>query len=105
MKKILVTTDFSANSKAGLRFAIQLASQHKYELTFLHVYYIMKPSSWQDKTFEEYEKKQVEKMQQNLNRLVDSVYKGMKVSSLNKKCELISSISTEKSFILKIATL
>ena len=30
MGKILVTTDFSANSKAGLRFAIQLASQYKF---------------------------------------------------------------------------
>ena len=30
MEKILVTTDFSANSKAGLRFAIQLASQYKF---------------------------------------------------------------------------
>jgi nucleotide-binding universal stress UspA family protein len=97
MKKILVTTDFSANSKAGLRFAIQLASQHEYELTFLHVYYIMKPSSWNDKAFAEYEKKQVEKMQRDLNHLVDSVYKSMKISSSNKKCVLLNSIYTDKS--------
>ena len=54
MNKILVTTDFSVNSKAGLKFAIQLASQHNYDLTFLHVYYIMKPTSWSKKTFEDY---------------------------------------------------
>ncbi|MDR6782771.1 nucleotide-binding universal stress UspA family protein [Pedobacter africanus] len=36
MKRILVTTDFSANSKAGLRFAIQLAAQNNYQLTFFH---------------------------------------------------------------------
>ena len=34
MKKILVTTDFSANSKAGLRFAIQLASQDSYDTVY-----------------------------------------------------------------------
>ena len=96
MKKILVTTDFSVNSKAGLRFAIQLASQQKYELTFLHVYYIMKPSTWNDETFVHYEKKQVEKLERNLNRLVDSVYKSMKISPLNKKCILLSSIYTDK---------
>ena len=37
MKKILVTTDLSHSSKVALRFAIQLASQIDYELTFLHV--------------------------------------------------------------------
>ena len=62
MDKILVTTDFSSNSKAGLRFAIQLASQHKYELTFFHSYYIMKPTSWNDETSAAYEKSEAEKM-------------------------------------------
>ncbi|MDR7211903.1 universal stress protein [Flavobacterium piscis] len=37
MKKILVTTDLSYDSKAAIRFAIQLASQTEYELTFLYV--------------------------------------------------------------------
>jgi nucleotide-binding universal stress UspA family protein len=97
MKKILITTDLSANSKAGLKFAIQLASQDNYELTFIHVYYIMKPSSWNDKTFAEYQKREVEKIQRNLNRLVDSVYKSMKISSADKKCILINSIYTAKS--------
>jgi nucleotide-binding universal stress UspA family protein len=96
MKKMLVTTDFSPNSKSGLRFAIQLASQHEYELTFLHVYYIMKPSSWHEKTFTEYEKRQVEKIQRDLNRLVDSVYKSMKISSSGNKCILLKSIHTDK---------
>lgn len=37
MKKILVTTDLSHSSKVAVRFAIQLASQIGYELTFLYV--------------------------------------------------------------------
>lgn len=37
MKKILVTTDLSINSKTALRFAIQLASQTPCELFFYHV--------------------------------------------------------------------
>ncbi|MXO06716.1 universal stress protein [Flavobacterium sp. HBTb2-11-1] len=36
MKKILVTTDLSQNSKTAVRFAIQLASQTPYELVFYH---------------------------------------------------------------------
>src|SRR6188508_2802264 len=96
MKKILVTTDMSAKSKAGLRFAIQLASQHKYELTFLYVHYIMKPSSWHEKTFAEYEKNLTQKMQLNLNRFVDSIYKSMKVSALNKKSLILYSFDAAK---------
>lgn len=37
MKKILVTTDLSYNSKPAVRFAIQLAAQAGYELTFLYI--------------------------------------------------------------------
>lgn len=37
MEKILVTTDLSYNSKTAVRFAIQLASQARYELIFLYV--------------------------------------------------------------------
>ena len=48
MKKILVTTDFSENSKAGLYFAIQLASQNDAELTFFNTYHILVPTAWND---------------------------------------------------------
>jgi nucleotide-binding universal stress UspA family protein len=37
MKKIIVAIDFSPNSKKTIRFAIQLASQAKAEIVFLHV--------------------------------------------------------------------
>lgn len=43
MKKILVTTDFSEKSKAALVFAIQLALQDNYKLTFLQVLHIPSP--------------------------------------------------------------
>lgn len=95
MDKILVTTDFSSYSKAGLRFAIQLASQHKYELTFFHSYYLMKPSSWDDATFEAYEKEESDKIQKMLNQFVESVYKSMGVVSKNKKCVIKSSVFTD----------
>ena len=95
MNKILVTTDFSTNSKAGLRFAIQLASQHKYELTFFHSYYIMKPTSWNDATFDAYEKKEINNIQKRLNQFVESVYKSMEVVSKNKICVIKSAVDTD----------
>ena len=95
MKKILVTTDFSANSKAGLRFAIQLASQHKVELTFFHSYYVMKPTSWSDATFAAYEKTEANKILNNLKRFVEATYKSMKIDSKRSKCVIKSSVFTE----------
>ena len=103
MKKILVTTDLSANTKAGMRFAIQLASQHNYELSFFHSYYVMKPTSWSDASFYHLEKKSKETIEKKLNVLVDSVYKSMKRSSKNKKC-IISSAVLADSDIMDFAT-
>lgn len=95
MKKILVTTDFSAHSKAGLRFAIQLSVQQKYELTFFHSYNLIKPTSWSDASFAAYEKKEVEKIQKKLNQFVESVYKSMGIVSKSKKCVIASSVFTD----------
>ena len=79
LDKILVATDFSPYSKAGLRFAIQLVTQHKCELTFFHSYYIMKPTSWNDAGFEAYEKIKKDKIQKKLNLFLESVYKSIGV--------------------------
>ena len=95
MKKILVTTDFSANSKAALRFAIQLASQYKYELTFFHSFHIMKPTSWNDTFFKSFEKSESIKIQNRLLRFVGSVYKGMGIVPSNFACVIKSSFLTD----------
>lgn len=93
MNKILVTTDFSSNSKAGLRFAVQLASQCKCELVFFHSYNVAKPVSWKDEAFASFEKSEADKIQKKLNQFVASVYKSMKVSiPENKKCVIKSSV-------------
>lgn len=81
MNKILVTTDLSSNSKSGLMFAIQLALQNSYELTFFHSYYIMKPTTWSAKSFGEYEKREVAKIEAKFHKFVESVYKSMGIRS------------------------
>ncbi len=95
MSKILVTTDFSSNSKAGLRFAIQLAAQQKSELTFLHVYYIEKPTSWSETTATAFEKKEAAQILQKLNQFVDSVYEDLGLSSKKKTCVIKKSLLTD----------
>jgi len=48
--KILVTTDLLTNSKAGIRFALQLALQYQCELTFFYAYHLKK-TTWNDTTY------------------------------------------------------
>ena len=88
MKKILVTTDFSANSKAGLKFAIQMSLQEKVKLTFFHSYYLMRPTSWGNEKFKAYEKEEVSKLQNQLAHFVGSVYSSMVVSYKSVECVL-----------------
>ncbi|MCX6189118.1 MAG: universal stress protein [Bacteroidetes bacterium] len=102
MDKILVTTDFSSNSKAGLRFAIQLASQAKYELIFFHAYYFEKPTTWNGATTAAFEKRSAEAIQKKLDRFVQSVYRSMGLVRRNEKCVIVSSILTD-SCILEYA--
>ncbi len=86
MKKILVTTDFSANSKAALVFAIQVASQCEVALTFLHVQHVMRMTSWNDATYAAYEKSETAKAQKTLDDFVASVHKSLKISPKDHAC-------------------
>jgi len=90
MKKILVTTDFSANSKVGIRFAQQLSLQHDLELTFLHVAHISKPSSWSADKFTNFENKELTRFGNELEAFVSGVYLGMDTKPLNVKYEVIN---------------
>ena len=92
MKKILVTTDFSDRSKAGLLFAIQLAAQNKYALTFFHAYHILTPTAWNFARIEKYEKEQTKIIQDKLNVFVEKVYKSLILTKSNKKCVIKSSV-------------
>jgi hypothetical protein len=51
--KLLVTTDFSQNSKGAIKFAKTLAKQSKdVSVVFYHSLYFMKPTSWSDEFFQ-----------------------------------------------------
>ncbi len=99
MDKILVTTDFSTNSKAGLRFAIQLASQAKYELIFFHAYYFEKPTTWNKATIAAFEKRAAETIQKKLDRFVQSVYNSMGLVRHREKCIIVSALHTDSSIL------
>lgn len=86
MKKILVTTDLSDNSKSALRFAIQLASQNGYSLTFFHVYHILRPTSWSDTSFVSFEKSESTQIANKLNKFVADLYKSLGIAAETSQC-------------------
>jgi nucleotide-binding universal stress UspA family protein len=99
MKKILVTTDFSSNSKAGLKFAIQLSLQEKVQLTFFNSYYVLKPTSWESKRVKAYEMAEVEKLQLQLEKFVASVYKSMSLDGSGANCVLSSAVAPDGNIV------
>jgi len=103
MLKILATTDFSSNSKAGIRFAIQLASQQACEITFFHSYHIMKPSIWDARRFTSYEKSETIKIKNKLEKFVAAIYKALDTKP-DKVHYVISCSFVIDSNIIKYAT-
>jgi nucleotide-binding universal stress UspA family protein len=103
MLKVLATSDFSTNSKAGIRFAIQLAKQQECEITFFHSFHIMKPSIWDEKTFTSYEKSEGLKIKNKLEKFVRSIFKSANFTPQNVHFVVSRSFLTDSN-IMKYAT-
>lgn len=86
MEKILVTTDFSTNSKAGIRFAMQLASQTNWELIFYNIILILQPTDWNKSMRDAYVEKEISRHQIKLKNFIHAIYKTTKIKEPNYKC-------------------
>lgn len=92
MKKILATTDFSENSKAGLHFAIQLASQNNFEIVFFHTYHVLIPTAWNEVIIEGNEKDEAIIIQEKLDSFIGNIYKDLNIAGENYTCVVKSSV-------------
>lgn len=86
MSKILVTTDFSDNSKTGICFAIQLASQAGYELIFYNAIKLLKPTSWSPDRYKKYVASEIEQHQNKLEQFISVICKKNNFSPVKYKC-------------------
>ena len=86
MKKILVTTDLSANSKSAIRFALQLASQTKCDLVFYHIFEGVENNIWNPKFGNKNVKSTHDINLEKLNKLVLSVYSECNIPAKKIKC-------------------
>lgn len=99
MKKILVPTDFSSNSKSGIRFAINWANYQKTELVFVHVLNTMKPSTWTDDYFEKYAKNEETACYEKLKSFITGIYKNMHIEPGKHSFAVVQGISPDLSLL------
>lgn len=99
MKNILVTTDFSTHSKAGMRFAIQLAAQKNAELTFFHCFQALIPTTIHRSEIENSVQQQTRTNLQKLEKFVAGLYKSMKATPGPYKCVVVEELSPESAIL------
>ncbi len=99
--KLLVTTDFSANSKGAIRFAQTLAKQIKnVEVIFYYAIHIMKPTLWNDASFNRYKNEEIERLSATLKKFVINVIGSANSEFASVKFVVDNCNSTEKDIIL-----
>lgn len=74
MKKILVPTDFSAYSRAGIKYAMHWAIQQEMELVFLHVMRLMKPISMDENAYKKYSASMASRFRDKLKKFITGIY-------------------------------
>lgn len=99
MKKILVPTDFSANSRAGVRFAIHWAAQPKLDLVFVHVLNILRVSSWSDAYFAKYATQQQNLRRTKFEKFIADIYRQMNAKPGKYFIIIIQGISADISIL------
>ncbi|MDZ4809906.1 MAG: universal stress protein [Bacteroidota bacterium] len=99
MKKILVPTDFSANSRAGVRFAIHWAAQQKLDLVFVHVLNILRVSSWSDAYFAKYATQEENLRRTKFEKFIADIYRQMNVKPGKYSIIIIQGISADISIL------
>jgi len=98
--KLLVTTDFSANSKGAIRFAKTLAKQSNgIEVTFYHSVHFNKPTVWGDVFFNAYKQEEIDRLTDALKKFVYATIGKDKDKFTNIKFQIDVAISTEKDII------
>lgn len=99
MKKILVPTDFSANSKSGIRFAIQWATQQQAELVFIHVLHILRPTRWSESYLAQHAKEEENLCNEKLKKFITAIYRNMKIKPGKHSFRIIQGISADISIL------
>src|SRR5690606_4037069 len=92
MEAILVPTDFSDNSKPGLRFAIRLAARNKAALVFAHIFQPKRPYTGDAEALK---KADIAKAQLKLEAFIRKVYNSLKVEPGEYTCKILEGFKAD----------
>ena len=95
----MVTTDFSANSKSGIRFAIHWAEVQKINLVFVHVLHISRATKWTDAYYEKYSKEEEQNCSIKFNKFIAGIYSSMKIKPVRHSFVILQGISADISIL------
>ncbi len=86
MKKIVVATDFSENSKKGILFSMQLAKQMDCELIFYNVIQIYQPTIWDQTYYNVYQDDELQRCQEIMDNFIARMIEDNNIDVFNFKC-------------------
>ncbi len=96
---ILVTTDLSANSRAALRFAFQLASQNGSKLVFYHMFTVLKPTRWSERRYNAFVTQEAEEALKRLKEFVAAEGRRAGVNPARLECVAENGSSVDQAII------
>ena len=99
MKRILVPTDFSGNSKAGIRFALQWSTIEELKLIFVHVVHILRPLQWADDYFLKYVEKESSIIKEKLDKFVNEMFEQTKIKPQKYEFVILQGFSADLSIL------
>jgi nucleotide-binding universal stress UspA family protein len=98
--KLLITTDFSTNSKGAIRFAQTLAKQSsEIEAIFYHSVHFSQPIMWDDDLFDRYKQEETERLAAELKKFVKTTLGGNIELFSNVKYMIGSALSASENII------
>ncbi|ODS88818.1 MAG: hypothetical protein ABS44_07350 [Chryseobacterium sp. SCN 40-13] len=99
MKTILVPTDYSDNSKAGLKFALQWASREEVKLLFMHVLQVNRESGMSEQEFHHFIAGKIRHEKQVLETFIQTVFAEFNIQPKHYAVEVVEGFSADTSLL------
>ena len=97
--KILVTTDFSRNSRSAIRFAIQWQSKTESQLLFMHNMALLQPTQWSQIQYDAWVDGNHSKSEEQMEKTISGIYKELGITMKNFKFVITNFSNTKEAII------
>jgi nucleotide-binding universal stress UspA family protein len=95
MLTLLAPTDFSINSKAGLRFALLLSARQKLKIIFIHIFHVKRLPQWTDADFNLHVNREAADKTRKLEKFIQALYKSSNIRSQQHACIVKRALSAD----------